>query len=108
MDKNNRRTLDRVSSSGITSLVSDLDMRLIKMLIILYRAGEKGLNTRALLKEYQSIGPGQELLKDLVKKGFVRRSEVKIEDKKGRGGTHVTMNYITKDGTRYLKNLVDV
>lgn len=98
MDRNNRSAGNRVSSSGITALVSDLDMKLIKMLIILSRAGEEGLNTRALLREYQSIGPGQELLRELEKKGYVRRSEVKREDKKGRGGVHVTMNYITPTG----------
>lgn len=84
-----------------------LDMSLIKMLIILSKAGEEGLTTRELLNRFESIGPGQVVLKRAVDEGFVRRVEVKREDKKGRGGSHVTMNYITPAGKRHLKGLLD-
>jgi hypothetical protein len=62
---------------------------------------------RDLLKQFESIGPGQVVLKRAVEEGFVKRVEVKREDKKGRGGVHVTMNYITAAGKRHLKGLLD-
>jgi len=83
------------------------DMSLVRMLIILSKAGEDGLYTRALLEKFRSSGYGQALLKEAVQKGYVRRTPVKIEDKKGRGGSNVIRNYITPVGKQYLKGLLD-
>ena len=77
------------------------------MLIILSKAGEGGLTARDLLNQFESIGPGQAVLKRATDKGYVKRVEVKREDKKGRGGVHVTMNYITLTGKQHLRELLD-
>jgi hypothetical protein len=107
MDRNNR-SMSKEASSSVLVIEKELklDMSLIKMLIILSRAGEEGLTTRELLSQFQSVGPGQAVLKRAVREGYVRRDPVKREDKKGSGGSHVTMNYITPAGKQHLKGLL--
>ena len=83
------------------------DMSLVKMLIILSKAGEDGLHTRPLLNEFHSVDYGQTVLKEAVNKGYIRRSPTKVENKKGRGGSHIIINYITPAGKQYLKGLLD-
>jgi hypothetical protein len=106
-DRNNRSVTNGASSSTAVLLEVELDMSLIKMLIILSKAGKPGLTTRELLNQFQSVGPGQVVLKRAVDEGFVTRKEIKREDKKGSGGSHVTMNYITPAGKQHLKGLLD-
>ena len=55
---------------------------------------------------FESVGSGQAALKRAVEKAYVERSPIKREDKKGRGGSHVTMNYIIPAGKQHLKGLL--
>jgi hypothetical protein len=76
-------------------------------MVILSKAGEDGLHTRALLEKFRSVGYGQVLLREAMQKGYVKRTPVKKEDKKGRGGSNVVINYITPAGKQYLREILD-
>ena len=76
-------------------------------MVILSKAGEDGLHTRDLLEKFRSVGYGQVLLREAMQKGYVKRTPVKKEDKKGRGGSNVVINYITPAGKQYLRELLD-
>src|SRR5215217_2793000 len=110
MNRNNRSMSGEASSVllvGKETSTNDIDMSLVKMLIILSRAGENGLTTRDLLKKFHSTGYGQTVLRQAVDKGYVGRIPTKREDKKGRGGSNVVINYITPAGKKHLKGLLD-
>lgn len=69
--------------------------------------GQDGLTTRELLKRFHSTGYGHTVLKEAVDKDYVERAPTKRTEHKGRGGSRVTMNYITPTGKQHLKGLLD-
>jgi hypothetical protein len=51
-------------------------------MVILPKAEEDGLHTRALLEKFRSVGYGQVRLIEAMQKGYVKRTPVKKEERK--------------------------
>ena len=78
-------------------------MALVRLLLVLSRAGDKGLPTLDLLDKLGSINYGQRTIKEGEKQGYVERVSVKVP--KGQKGNTFVINKLTKKGKQIVAKL---
>jgi hypothetical protein len=81
------------------------NMALVRLLLVLSRAGDKGLPTLDLLDKLGSTNYGQHTIKEGEKLGYVERVSVKVP--KGQKGNMFVINKLTKKGKQIVAKLTE-
>jgi DNA-binding PadR family transcriptional regulator len=87
---------DRLSRKGVS---------IMRLLIILSRAGNEGMRTEKLLKELGSTHHGQDTIRLTEKQGFIERVK-ETRRPEGQKGNYAVYNIITPKGKEYLQSLL--
>jgi hypothetical protein len=81
-----------------------INIALLRLLMVLSKAGQDRLSTEKLLDAVHSSHHGQRMIKLGVKKGYIERFTV--PQPKGKRGNAYTMNRLTPRGKRFLSKLL--
>jgi hypothetical protein len=81
---------------GIIDLMDRRNAALLRILMVLKVAGDKGLPTVQLLNRIQSTNYGQRMIKLGEKNGYIERVKVKVP--KGKKGNIIVINRLTPKG----------
>lgn len=97
-DENNNNNVDKMLQDNIA---------LVRLLLILSRAGNKGLPTVALLERLKSSNYGQRMIKLAENKGYIERVSVKQPEEGRKGGSKTfVVNRLTEKGKQFVLKLI--
>jgi hypothetical protein len=80
--------------------IPQINIALLRLLMVLGKAGDEGMPTEKLLTSVKSTHHGQGMIKLGVSKGYIERFTV--PQPKGKRGNAYTINRLTPKGKRFL------
>jgi hypothetical protein len=94
--KNSNGSISSDERIGIIDLMDRGNAALLRILMVLKAAGDKGLPTVQLLNRIQSTNYGQRMIKLGEKNGYIERVKIKVP--KGKKGNIIVINRLTPKG----------
>ena len=94
---NNNHNIDKMLQDNIA---------LVRLLLILARAGNKGLSTVVLLEKLKSSNYGQRMIKLAENEGYIERISVKEPEESRKGGSKTfVINRLSSKGKQLVSKL---
>ena len=97
---------DDDNNNDVDKMLQD-NIALVRLLLILSRAGDKGIPTVELLKKLKSSHYGQQMIKLAASKGYVERVSVKQTEVGRKGGSKsFVINRLSHKGKKLVQKLI--